>query len=217
MLPGAAEKIREIIRRFEAQQPDPTTELRYRNPYELVVATLLSAQCTDKRVNEITPAFFERFPTVYDLAKARPEEVYELIKTCSYPNNKTRHLIAMARKVVEEFGGQIPTSAEELKKLPGIGEKSARVIASTLYQEPVFGVDTHVFRVTRRLGLHNARTPEQVMRILPEVIPEKYRSKLHHWLILHGRYVCTARNPKCESCILRDLCDEYQKRRKDAA
>ena len=207
--PDAEKKIKRIISVFKKINPSPTTELRYRNPYELVVATLLSAQCTDKRVNEITPEFFKRFPDVYALAKASPKEVYELIKTCSYPNNKTKYLIELAQKVVNEFGGEIPDNAKDLQKLPGIGKKSAHVIASTLYGEPVLGVDTHVFRVTKRLGLHNARSPEQTERILSPLIPPEYRSKFHHWIILHGRYVCKARKPECNKCPLIDICDYY--------
>ncbi len=208
--PDAEKKIKKIIRVFEKINPSPTTELRYRNPYELVVATLLSAQCTDKRVNEITPVFFKKFPDVYALAKASPKEVYELIKTCSYPNNKTKYLIELAQKVVKEFGGKIPDNAKDLQELPGIGKKSAHVIASTLYGEPVLGVDTHVFRVTKRLGLHNARSPEQTERILSPLIPPDYRSKFHHWIILHGRYVCKARNPQCDQCPLTDICEYYK-------
>ncbi len=214
--PDAQQKIRRIIDTFSKINPSPTTELKYRNPYELVVATLLSAQCTDKRVNEITPAFFKRFPDVYALAKASPKEVYELIKTCSYPNNKTKYLIELAKKVVKEFGGKIPDNAKDLQKLPGIGKKSAHVIASTLYGEPVLGVDTHVFRVTKRLGLHNAKTPDQTERILSPLIPPEYRSKFHHWIILHGRYVCKARKPMCDKCPLTDICEYYKTERNGA-
>lgn len=206
-------KIDFIIRTFKKMNANPTTELKYRNAYELVVATILSAQCTDRRVNAITPALFQRYPTVESLARATPEEVYEYIKTCSYPNNKAKYLVAMARKVVLEFGGRIPGSAKDLMRLPGVGRKSAHVIAATLYGEPVIGVDTHVFRVTRRLGLHRARHPHQVERLLMELVPEGERPRFHHWLILHGRYVCKARNPACERCPLTVICEEYVRRR----
>lgn len=203
-------KIDFIVRVFSREKPNATTELRYRNPYELVVATMLSAQCTDARVNQITPRLFERFPTVESLAKASPGEVYEYIRSCTYPNSKARRLVQMAQTVMKEFGGEIPRTAEDLRKLPGIGRKSAHVIASTLYGEPVLGVDTHVFRVGKRLGLHNARTPEQAEREMAPLIPESVRPRFHHWLILHGRYVCRARRPRCEACPLTSVCDAYQ-------
>ncbi len=205
-------KIDFIIQTFKKVDANPTTELKYRNAYELVVATILSAQCTDRRVNAITPALFQRYPTVESLARATPEEVYEYIKTCSYPNNKAKYLVAMARKVVQEFGGRIPERARDLMRLPGVGRKSAHVIAATLYGEPVIGVDTHVFRVTRRLGLHRMRHPHQVERLLMELVPEGDRPRFHHWLILHGRYVCKARNPDCGRCLLTEICEEYKRR-----
>ncbi len=203
------QKVEFIINTFSKLNPNPTTELKHRNPYELVVATILSAQCTDERVNRITPALFKRFPTPQALARASPDEVYEYIKTCSYPNNKARYLVKMAKMIVNEFGGKVPTTARELMKLPGVGRKSANVIAATLFNEPVIGVDTHVFRVSKRLGLHNAKTSRQVEKVLTELVPEKYRPKFHHWLILHGRYICKARKPECHRCPLTKICDYY--------
>lgn len=199
-------KVRELIRRFRQLNPTPTTQLHYRNPYELVVATVLSAQCTDARVNQVTPEFFRRYPTVHHLASATPEEVARVIKSISYPNNKATHLVALARKVIKDFGGKIPESARELMSLPGVGRKSAHVIASTLWGEPVLGVDTHVFRVGRRLGLHNGKTPLQAEKQIRELIPERHVRYFHHWLILHGRYICKARKPECHRCFLTDLC-----------
>lgn len=204
------DKVRELIRRFQKRNPTPTTELRHRNPYELVVATVLSAQCTDARVNQVTPVFFRKYPTIHHLAKATPAQVAQLIKSISYPNNKAKHLVALAKKIVKDFGGKIPQSASELMTLPGIGRKSAHVIASTLWGEPVLGVDTHVFRVGRRLGLHNGKNPLQAEKQMRELIPDEYVRYFHHWLILHGRYICKARKPQCHQCFLTDLCNWFQ-------
>ncbi len=200
-----------VLNYFEQTMPSPDTELHYQNPYELIVAVLLSAQCTDVRVNQITPAFFSRFPTPETLAKAEQSEVYELIKSCSYPNNKARHLIGMARMLVEEFGGKIPEDFEQLQKLPGIGRKSANVLAAIIHKQPRIAVDTHVFRVANRIGLtNNSKTPFQTEQELMKYIPETKRLKAHHWLILHGRYTCTARKPKCNKCGLRQVCKYYK-------
>ncbi len=206
-----AELYRYVLDYFEKTMPAPETELHYTNPYELTVAVLLSAQCTDKRVNQITPRFFLRFPDVQSLASATQQEVYEIIKSCSYPNNKAKHLINLARTLVEKYDGQLPTDFNELQKLPGIGRKSANVLSAILYGEPRIAVDTHVFRVAARIGLtDNARTPLETEKQLMENIPEDRRLKAHHWLILHGRYTCTARKPKCDQCGLKSVCKYYK-------
>lgn len=206
------ERYRRFIEYFIKHQPDADTELEYINPYQLLVAVILSAQCTDKRVNMITPDFFRRFPDIADLAKAEPEDVYPLIKSCSYPNNKSKHLCGMARTVTGEFNGNVPDSVEELMKLPGVGRKTANVIASVVYKQPAMAVDTHVFRVSARIGLTwRAKTPAAAEKQLVEHIPKKYISRAHHWLILHGRYICQARKPKCEICPLTGFCKFYGK------
>ena len=190
--------------------PEPETELTYERPYELIVAVILSAQCTDKRVNLITPAFFRKFPGPEQLAEASQEAVFEMIKSCSYPNNKAKHLLGMARVLVEEFNNQIPKDTESLLKLPGVGRKSANVIASVIHKMPVMPVDTHVFRVSARIGLtRGAKTPLQAENQLYEVFPEALIPHAHHWLILHGRYVCQARKPKCTDCGLQKVCSFY--------
>lgn len=185
------------------------TELHYDSPFHLLIAVILSAQCTDKRVNMHTPQIFARFPEPSDLAEAGFEEVYELIRSISFPNNKAKHLIGMARKLVSDFGGLVPSETEQLETLPGVGRKTANVIASVIYDKPVIAVDTHVFRVSRRLGLSDGTNVEAVEKDLTAGFAEQLRGKAHHWLILHGRYVCTARKPKCESCGLKDYCREY--------
>lgn len=185
------------------------TELHYDSPFHLLIAVILSAQCTDKRVNMHTPQIFARFPEPSDLAEAGFEEVYELIRSISFPNNKAKHLIGMARKLVTDFGGLVPSETEQLETLPGVGRKTANVIASVIYDKPVIAVDTHVFRVSRRLGLSDGTNVEAVEKDLTAGFAEQLRGKAHHWLILHGRYVCTARKPKCESCGLKDYCREY--------
>lgn len=197
---------------FSTHHPVAETELNYSTPYELLVAVILSAQCTDKRVNLITPEFFRRFPSEEYLAKAGQKEVLSYIKSCSFPNNKTRHLIGMARMLHEEYGGEVPSDIKELQKLPGVGRKTANVIASVVYNKPALAVDTHVFRVSKRIGLTtNPKNPLDAEQQLVKHIPEEKLPVAHHWLILHGRYICTARNPKCDECPIRFFCKYYQK------
>ena len=199
-----------VLSRFQETMPVAETELNYRSPYELLVAVILSAQCTDKRVNIITPPFFERFPSVEALADSTNEAVFELIRTCSYPNNKTKHLIGMAQALVGNYGGEVPDTVDELMKLPGVGRKTANVIASVVFNQPAIAVDTHVFRVSERLGLtQDAKNPFDAEKQLTQHIPENLRSIAHHWLILHGRYVCTARTPKCDGCRFTEWCRYY--------
>lgn len=186
------------------------SELDYDSPFHLLIAVILSAQCTDKRVNLYTPVIFKRFPHPSDLAQASFDEVYELIKSISFPNNKARHLIGMASMLVSDFGGEVPSEPSELEKLPGVGRKTANVIASVIYGKEVIAVDTHVFRVSRRIGLSDGTTVEAVERDLTAGFAPELRPTAHHWLILHGRYVCTARKPKCGECGLSDLCREYK-------
>lgn len=209
------ERYRRFIAWFSENMPRAETELVYSNPYELLVAVILSAQCTDKRVNLITPSFFRRFPDAAALASASQDEVYEIIKSCSYPNNKAKNLIGMARTLMEEFGGVVPEDVEQLQRLPGVGRKTANVIASVVFRKPAMAVDTHVFRVAARIGLtRNAKNPLEAEKQLVKHIPEKHIPDAHHWLILHGRYVCTARKPRCETCGIKDFCDYFQKQSK---
>jgi endonuclease-3 len=204
------ERFRRVIEYFKEHRPQAETELIYADPYELVVAVILSAQCTDKRVNIITPDFFQSFPDVTSLAVADPSQVFALIRSCSYPNNKTKNLIGFAKSLLEQFGGALPSDVEELQKLPGIGRKTANVIASVIFNQPALAVDTHVFRVSARLGLTTgAKTPLQTEQQLVRHIPENLRAIAHHWLILHGRYVCIARKPKCIECGLNAICRFY--------
>lgn len=191
---------------FRQNVPVAESELDFQNPYQLIVAVILSAQCTDKRVNMHTPALFLRFPTPELLAQATFEEVFELIKSISFPNNKARHLIGMARMLVSDFGGKVPSEVGQLERLPGVGRKTANVVASIIYNKPVIAVDTHVFRVSHRLGFSAGKTPLEVEKDLNKLIPEQERAIAHHWLILHGRYICTARNPKCAGCPIREWC-----------
>ncbi len=187
--------------------PVAETELLYVTPYQLLVAVILSAQCTDKRVNMLTPAFFERFPDAETLAQANDPEVFELIKSCSYPNNKTRNLIGMARTLVNEFKGHVPSSVDELQKLPGVGRKTANVVASVVFNQPAMAVDTHVFRVSERIGLTTkAKNPLDSEKQLLKYLPESVIASAHHWLILHGRYVCKARTPLCGECSITHFC-----------
>lgn len=191
--------------------PQAETELHYDSPFQLLVAVILSAQCTDKRVNMVTPALFGKFPTPQALGSASFEEVYELVKSVSYPNSKATHLIEMAKMLCDRYGGEVPSTHEDLLLLPGVGRKTANVVMSIVYDKPVIAVDTHVFRVARRIGLSKGSTPLAVEKDLTDNIPAELRAISHHWLILHGRYTCTARNPKCDSCGLRDCCKEYKK------
>jgi endonuclease-3 len=200
-----------VLKFFEEHAPNAETELIYDNPYQLLVAVILSAQCTDKRVNMTTPAIFEQYPDVHALSKATFEELFPYIRSISYPNNKTKHLIGMAQKVVEEFNGEIPATVPELVTLPGVGRKTANVITSVIHQQPNMAVDTHVFRVSARIGLTtNAKTPLQTEQQLLQYIPREKVHIAHHWLILHGRYICVARSPKCGECGLRPACKYYQ-------
>ena len=205
------EKYRFVINYFIQNNPDAKTELLYDNPYQLLVAVILSAQCTDKRVNQTTPIIFENYPDIGSLSEATPEALFPLIKSISYPNNKTNHLIGMAKKVKSDFGGQIPMTVDELMKLPGVGRKTANVITSVIDNQPNMAVDTHVFRVANRIGLIKAKTPFEAEKQLIKNLPEDLVHVAHHWLILHGRYICVARNPKCAICGLKPACTYYQK------
>lgn len=202
-----------FIEYFSQNQPEAETELHYENPYQLIVAVALSAQCTDKRVNMVTPAIFETFPTPKALAASNFDELFPYIRSISYPNNKTKHLLGMAKMLVEDFNSEVPADIKELQKLPGVGRKTANVIASVVFNQPTMAVDTHVFRVSKRLGLvsQNAKTPLEVEKQLVKFIPEEHIPKAHHWLILHGRYICLARKPKCEQCNISLMCRFYDK------
>ena len=204
-----SERFRNITEWFSINMEIAETELHYDTPFHLLIAVILSAQCTDRRVNMHTPQIFTRFPEPSDLASASFEEVYDLISSISFPNNKARHLIGMAQKLVSDFNSTVPSETEQLETLPGVGRKTANVIASVIYDKPVIAVDTHVFRVSRRLGLSDGGTVEAVEKDLTAGFAEELRGKAHHWLILHGRYVCTARKPKCAQCGLQDYCREY--------
>lgn len=205
------QRFKAVIQWFEENVPVAETELHYKNPYQLIVAVILSAQCTDKRVNIITPPFFEKFPDIETLAKGNDEQVFELIRSCSYPNNKTKHLLGMARMLINDFGGKVPEDVNELQKLPGVGRKTANVIASVAFDIPALAVDTHVHRVAARLGLtFNSKTPLATEQQLLKYIPSEKLNIAHHWLILHGRYICVARKPKCTQCGLRQVCRFYQ-------
>lgn len=206
------ERFEKIIQWFEEHMPVAETELHYGNPFELLVAVILSAQCTDKRVNLVTPPLFRRFPDAESLAAATPEEVFTYIRSVSYPNNKAKHLVGMAHMLLHDFGGVVPDTVEQLVKLPGVGRKTANVIASVVYEKPAMAVDTHVFRVSARLGLTTAaKTPLQTEQQLVKYIPENRLAVAHHWLILHGRYICVARNPQCDKCPLTAYCAYFQK------
>lgn len=206
------ECFRFVINYFQQHAPNAETELLYDSPYQLLVAVILSAQCTDKRVNITTPAIFEKYPDPIALSKASYEDLFALVKSISYPGNKTRHLIGMAKMLIEKFNGQVPLIVDELIQLPGVGRKTANVVTSVVDQQPNMAVDTHVFRVSARIGLTvNAKTPLAAEKQLIKYIPTEYIFKAHHWLILHGRYICVARNPKCGLCGLRPVCRFYQK------
>lgn len=206
------ERYLHFIEYFSRHQPEADTELVYVDPYELLVAVILSAQCTDKRVNMITPPLFTKYPDAKSLAAGSTDDVFELIKSCSYPNNKTRHLIGMAKKLTGEFNGVVPSEISELQKLPGVGRKTANVVASVVFEKPAMAVDTHVFRVAARIGLTtNSKTPLDTEKQLVKFIPEQFIRRAHHWLILHGRYVCQARKPKCPECKISHFCKFYEK------
>jgi endonuclease III len=209
------ERYRLLVNYFSERYPEVETELHYQSPYELLVAVILSAQCTDKRVNMVTPALFERFPDAQALASGTAEEVFQYIRSVSYPNNKAKHLVGMGRMLVEEFGSEVPNTIEDLQKMPGVGRKTANVIVSVIYNQPAMAVDTHVFRVSHRVGLvaKTATTPLAVEKELVKHIPKDLIARAHHWLILHGRYVCVARNPHCQACELTHLCKYFEKRK----
>lgn len=208
------ERYKGIIDWFQINMPVAETELHHRNPYELLVAVILSAQCTDKRVNMETPRLFEAFPTPEAMAASSPEVLFDYIKSITFPNNKSRSLYGMAVKLVNEYGGEVPDDVEELQKLPGVGRKTANVIASVIFNQPTMAVDTHVFRVSERIGLvTNSKTPLQTELTLIKHIPQELIPRAHHWLILHGRYVCTARSPKCQSCGISPYCRYFEKKK----
>ena len=205
-----------VIDFFLKTMPVAETELEYSNPFHLIVAVILSAQCTDKRVNQITPALLQRYPDAVSMSEAEPAEIFDYIKTCSYPNNKSKHLVGMAKKLVESFDGKVPEDVDDLQKLPGVGRKTANVIASVVYNKPAMAVDTHVFRVAARIGLTvKAKNPLEAEKQLVKYIPEELVATAHHWLILHGRYVCLARKPLCEKCGLTDVCKYYKELNKE--
>ena len=207
------ERYRKVMERFAEAMPEPRTELHYDTPFHLLLAVILSAQCTDKRVNIVTPPLFEAFPDPQSLAAADEQTVYGYIKSVTFPNNKTRHLIRAARLLVEEFGGEMPSEIDNLMRLPGVGRKTANVMLSVVWNKGAMAVDTHVFRVSNRIGLtRNSWTPLATEKTLVKYIPEELLPKAHHWLILHGRYVCKARRPDCPDCIIRDLCASYNKK-----
>lgn len=206
------ELFKNVIEYFDREMPVAETELQYKDPYQLLVAVILSAQCTDKRVNETTPALFKKFPNAKAMALALPEDILPFIKSISYPNNKAKHLAGMAKMLVNDFKNVVPSDIDDLQKLPGVGRKTANVIASVVFDKAAMAVDTHVFRVSARIGLTtNAKTPLQTEMQLIKYIPESKIARAHHWLILHGRYVCIARKPKCEICGLTEFCKYFQK------
>jgi len=209
------ERFKKFIEYFQYHQPEAATELHFHDPYQLLVAVILSAQCTDKRVNIISPPFFEEFPDALSLSKAEPEDVFPFIKSCSYPNNKAKNLVGMARTLIDTFHGIVPDDVDELQKLPGVGRKTANVIASVVFNKPAMAVDTHVFRVSERIGLTTkAKNPLDSEMQLIKYLPEEVIPTAHHWLILHGRYICLARKPKCAECGIKDFCRFYQQNQK---
>jgi endonuclease-3 len=209
------ERYSHVIAYFTINMPVAETELEYSDPFGLIVSVILSAQCTDKRVNIITPALLERFPDAGRMAAAEPSEIFEFIKSCSYPNSKAKHLSGMARMLVSEFNSIVPSDPELLQRLPGVGRKTANVVASVVFHKPVMAVDTHVFRVAARIGLtRNAKRPIDAELQLTRNIPSELMHKAHHWLILHGRYICKAKNPLCESCGISNFCKFYSKKQK---
>lgn len=205
------DRYKAFVEHFSAKQPDAETELHYHNPFQLLIAVILSAQCTDKRINMVTPALFQRFPSPESLADTTPDIVFDYIRSISYPNNKAKHLVGMAQMLVRDFNSEVPSEINELQKLPGVGRKTANVIASVVYQAPAMAVDTHVFRVANRIGLTTGKTPLAVEKDLVKHLPEHTIHIAHHWLILHGRYVCVARSPKCSICEITHICKYYQR------
>ncbi|MBO7545443.1 MAG: endonuclease III [Paludibacteraceae bacterium] len=204
-------RFEDLLRWFPEHMPDPQSELRYDNPFQLLVAVMLSAQCTDKRVNMVTPALFEAYPTPERMAEASVDEILTFVRSVSYPNSKAAHLKAMAQQLVSDFGGCVPDTVETLTTLPGVGRKTANVVCAVIWNRPTMAVDTHIFRVSERIGLTtNSKNPLQTERALVRYIPEELIPKAHHWLLLHGRYVCTARNPKCADCGIRSVCRYYK-------
>lgn len=211
------EKYSAFVTHFSLEMPEANTELVYANPFQLLIAVILSAQCTDKRVNLITPPLFNAYPTPSDLAQATPEDVFAFIHSVSYPNNKSRHLVGMAKMLVDKYSGTVPDNLDDLIQLPGVGRKTANVIQSVIFGKPTMAVDTHVFRVSHRIGLVSAHstTPLSVERELTKYLPKEVIPQAHHWLILHGRYVCTAINPKCSKCKISSICEYYQKNKEN--
>ncbi|MGX8713614.1 MAG: endonuclease III [bacterium] len=204
------ERYNQVIARFEESMPMAETELHYGNTFQLLVAVILSAQCTDKRVNMVTPALFKAYPDANAMSRATADDLYHYIHSVSYPNSKSQHLAAMARMLVSDFGGEVPDNLCDLQRLPGVGRKTANVVCAVAYNQPAMPVDTHVFRVSNRIGLtHNSKTPLETERALVKHIPAEKLSTAHHWLILHGRYVCQARRPKCSECFLTDICQYF--------
>ncbi|TCC97977.1 endonuclease III [Pedobacter psychroterrae] len=208
------ERYKRFVSHFSAKQPDAETELHYNNPFQLLVAVILSAQCTDKRINQVTPALFQRFPTPKALAEATPDIVFDYIRSVSYPNNKAKHLVGMANMLMNDFDNVVPADVDELQKMPGVGRKTANVIASVIYNAPAMAVDTHVFRVSNRIGLSDGKTPLAVEKELVRHLPQDTIHVAHHWLILHGRYVCVARSPKCNICEITSFCRFFHKNEK---
>jgi endonuclease-3 len=210
------ERFKAFVDHFSSHFPEAETELHYTNPFELLVAVVLSAQCTDKRINQVTPALFKRFPDAKSLAESSVEEIFSYIRSVSYPNNKAKHLLGLGQKITDQFSGEVPETMEDLQSLPGVGRKTANVIASVIYNQPAMAVDTHVFRVSQRLGLvpKTANTPLKVEMALIKHLPDEVIATAHHWLILHGRYVCLARTPQCAKCTITHFCAFYQKNNK---
>ncbi len=204
------ERYKLFVAHFSAKQPDAETELHYNNPFQLLIAVILSAQCTDKRINQVTPALFKRFPDAKSLADVTPDIVFDYIRSVSYPNNKAKHLVGMAKMLLNDFNNEVPSDVNDLQKMPGVGRKTANVIASVIYNAPAMAVDTHVFRVANRIGLTTGKTPLAVEKDLVKNLPEETIHVAHHWLILHGRYICVARSPKCSICEITSFCKYYQ-------
>jgi endonuclease-3 len=213
------DRYRHFVEYFSKNQPDAETELHYGNSFQLLIAVILSAQCTDKRINQVTPALFERFPTPESLAASTPEEVFTYIRSVSYPNNKAKHLVGMAKILVDVFNSEVPSGIDDLQKMPGVGRKTANVISSVVFDAPAIAVDTHVFRVSARIGLTNSKatTPLAVEKQLVQYLPQSTLGVAHHWLILHGRYICVARSPKCEICPISWFCKYYEQTHTESA